>query len=79
MSDADVTSGGIPTMDIAEPAGVLRETAEHHDRLEKVAPPHDWSDWYTPDMKAPQQGSTPDEASQAADRCVAEVRHVLPL
>jgi hypothetical protein len=24
---------------------LLRETAEHHDHFEKIAPRHDWWDW----------------------------------
>ncbi len=33
-------------MDVASRAELLHETAEHHDRFEKAAPPHDWWDWY---------------------------------
>src|SRR3569832_1382007 len=28
--------------DVASLAGLLHETAEHHDRFEKASPPHDW-------------------------------------
>jgi hypothetical protein len=47
-------------------AQLLRETAEHHDPYEKSAPPHHWADWYAAYMTAREQGSTPEEASNAA-------------
>jgi len=65
-------------MDIATLAGLLRETAEHHDAFEKRAPKHDWWDWYAPYLDARLRGSTPEAASIAADRYMAEVRHVVP-
>jgi hypothetical protein len=55
----------------------LHETAEHHDRFEKAAPPHDWWDWYAAYLSAREQGSSPDEADAAADRYMAEVKHVV--
>src|SRR4029450_8265144 len=64
-------------MDIAELAGLLHETAEHHDAFEKAAPKHDWWDWYAAYMHARQEGSTPDEASDAARRHMADVKPVL--
>jgi hypothetical protein len=64
-------------MDLASLADLLRETAEHHDPYEKVAPPHDWWDWYAAYMYARQNGSSSDEASAAAGRYMAEVRHVV--
>jgi len=64
-------------MDIAKLADLLKETAEHHDPYEKIAPKHDWWDWYAAYMSARQQGSTPDEASEAGRRYMAEVRHVV--
>jgi hypothetical protein len=64
-------------MDVAELARLLRETAERHGSYEKVAPPHDWWDWYAAYMDARQSGSTPDEASAAADRYMAEVKGVV--
>ena len=66
-------------MDIASRAGLLRETAEHHDPYEKAHAPHNWWDWYAACMDACEHGSTPDEASQAAGRYMAEVLHVPPL
>jgi hypothetical protein len=65
-------------MDIATLAQLLHETAEHHDAFEKRAPKHDWWDWYAPYLDARQRGSTPAEASGAADRYMAEVHHVIP-
>lgn len=55
-------------MDIASLAELLHETAEHHDPYEKSHAPHNWWDWYAAYMTAREQGSTPDEASDAAGR-----------
>jgi hypothetical protein len=62
---------------IADLAQLLRETAEHHGSFEAVAPPHDWWDWYAAYMDARQAGSTPHEASAAAGRYMAEVKHIV--
>jgi hypothetical protein len=64
-------------MDVATLAELLRETAEHHDPYEKAAPPHDWWDWYAPYLSARDHGSTPEQASAAADRYMQEVRGVV--
>ena len=64
-------------MDIAALADLLHETAEHHDAFEKAAPPHDWWDWYAAYMDAREGGSTPDEASEAAGRYMADVKGVV--
>ena len=64
------------TMDIAKLAPLLRETAEHHHRVELAAPPHDWWDWYAPYLSARLDGSSPEEADAAADRYMAEVKHI---
>ena len=64
-------------MDVASLADLLHETAEHHDSFEKVAPPHDWWDWYAAYMDARQSGSTSDEAYAAAGRYMADVKHVV--
>jgi hypothetical protein len=63
-------------MDVATLALLLHETAERHDRFEKAAPPHDWWDWYAPYLAAREQGSTPEQATAAADRYMADVKHV---
>ncbi len=60
-------------MDIASLADLLHETADHHDPYEKTHAPHNWWDWYAAYMDARQQGSTPDEASEAAGRYMTEV------
>jgi hypothetical protein len=62
---------------IADLAQLLHETAEHHGSFEAVAPPHDWWDWYAAYMDARQAGSTPDEASAAAGRYMADVKHIV--
>jgi hypothetical protein len=64
-------------MDAASLADLLHETAEHHDAYEKVAPPHDWWDWYAAYFEARQAGSTPEEASEAAGRYMADVKQVV--
>jgi hypothetical protein len=64
-------------MDVASLADLLHETAEHHGTYEAVAPPHDWWDWYAAYMDARQSGSTPDEASDAARRFMADVKHIV--
>jgi len=64
-------------MEIASLAELLQETAEHHGLFEAVAPPHDWWDWYAAYMSARQSGSTPEEASAAAGRYMAEVKHIV--
>ena len=68
---------GCGTTDVAALAELLHETAEHHGAFEAVAPPHDWWDWYAAYMDARQRGSTPEEASAAAGRYMAEVKHVV--
>ena len=64
-------------MDVATLAGLLHETAEHHDPYEKAAPPHDWWDWYAAYMSARQDGSTPEEASARAGRYMEEAKGVV--
>jgi hypothetical protein len=64
-------------MDIAELAALLSETAERHGAFEAIAPPHDWWDWYAAYMDARQGGAPPDDAAAAADRYMADVKHVL--
>ena len=64
-------------MDVASLADLLHETAEHHDSFEKAAPAHDWWDWYAAYMDARQSGSTPEDASEAAGRYMADVKQVM--
>jgi hypothetical protein len=63
-------------MTIEALAELLHETAERHDPYEHAAEPHHWWDWYAAYMDARQTGNSPDEASQAAGRYMAEVKHV---
>ena len=63
-------------MTIEALAELLHETAERHDPYEKASDPHDWWDWYAAYMNARQNGNSPDEASEAAGRYMAEVKHV---
>jgi catechol 2,3-dioxygenase-like lactoylglutathione lyase family enzyme len=62
--------------DIGALAGLLKETSEHHGAFEAVAPPHDWWDWYAAYLDARQRGSSPEDASAAAGRYMADVKHV---
>jgi hypothetical protein len=64
-------------MAVADLAQLLQETATHHGEFEAIAPPHDWWDWYAAYMDARQSGKSPDEASAAAGRYMAEVKHVV--
>lgn len=64
-------------MDIAILAELLHETAERHDSFEKATPAHDWWDWYAPYLDARLQGSTPEQATAAADRYMEDVRGVV--
>jgi len=59
-------------------AELLRETAEHHDLYEKTHPKHNWWDWYAPYMDARQQGSTPEEAANAAGLHMEGIADVVP-
>ena len=63
-------------MDVSNLAQLLRETAEHHGSFEAAAPPHDWWDWYAPYLNARLEGSTSEQATEAADRYMKEVRGV---
>ena len=64
-------------MEVGPLADLLHETAEHHDAYEKVAPAHDWWDWYAAYMDARQAGAAPEEASASAGRYMADVKHVV--
>jgi hypothetical protein len=64
-------------MDVEALAELLHETEEHHGSFEAVAPPHDWWDWYAAYIAARERGSTPEEASAAARRYMAAVKHVV--
>jgi catechol 2,3-dioxygenase-like lactoylglutathione lyase family enzyme len=65
-------------MDVATLADLLRETGEHHHHYEVTHVEHHWRDWYAPYLSARQSGSSPEQATAAADRYMDEVLHVLP-
>lgn len=64
-------------MEIAHLADLLHETSLRHGSFEAVAPEHDWWDWYAAYMSARQEGSSPEEASAAAGKYMADVKHVV--
>jgi hypothetical protein len=64
-------------MDIAQLADLLHETSLKHGSFEAVAPKHDWWDWYAAYMHARQEGSSSEEASAAAGKYMADVKHVV--
>ncbi len=69
--------GRVWPTDVSALAGLLHETADHHGAFEAVAPPHDWWDWYAAYLDARQRGSTPEAASAAAGKYMAEVKHIV--
>ena len=76
----EVTSrlpGRVDETPVATLAELLLETALHHDRFEKAAPAHNWWDWYAPYLDARQHGSTPEQATAAADRYMEEAHGVV--
>jgi len=73
----DRLPGRVWPTDVGALARLLHETADHHGSFEKVAPPHDWWDWYAAYMDARERGITPEVASEAAGRYMAEVKHVV--
>jgi alpha-galactosidase len=66
-------------MDIAARADLLRETGQRHGPFEKTHVPHNWADWYAAYLDAREEGSTPDEASEAARRYMEDVLHIAAL
>lgn len=64
-------------MDIAALAELLHETSGRHGAFEAVARPHNWWDWYAAYMDARERGNTPDQASAAAGRYMADVKHII--
>ncbi|HXW82533.1 MAG TPA: hypothetical protein VEJ84_23750 [Acidimicrobiales bacterium] len=63
-------------MDIEALADLLHETADHHGNYEKIAPKHNWWDWYAAYMTAREGGSTPEEASKAAGLYMEKARGI---
>src|SRR5437762_2814764 len=64
-------------IDVATLAKLLHETEEHHGQYEKTHAEHHWWNWYAAYMNARESGSTPEQASAAAERYMAEVKHVV--
>ena len=64
-------------MDVETLADLLHETSIHHGSFEAVTPPHNWWDWYAAYLHARENGSSPDDADAAADRYMAEVKHIV--
>jgi catechol 2,3-dioxygenase-like lactoylglutathione lyase family enzyme len=67
------------TMNVAARAGLLHETALHHDHYEKTHASHNWWDWYAAYFDAREHGQTPDQAVEAANRYMDEVLHIAAL
>ena len=63
-------------MDVPTLAQLLLETGEHHHHYEITHAEHHWWDWYAPYLSARQNGSTPEEATAAADRYMDERFHI---
>jgi catechol 2,3-dioxygenase-like lactoylglutathione lyase family enzyme len=69
--------GRVGLIDVSGLAQLLHEAAGRHEAFEAAAPPHDWWDWYAAYMDARQRGVIPDEASEVADRYMAEVKNIV--
>jgi catechol 2,3-dioxygenase-like lactoylglutathione lyase family enzyme len=65
---------GTPVATLAE---LLLETAMQHDHFEKASEPHNWWDWYAPYLAAREQGRTLEQATEAADRYMEDVRGIV--
>ena len=46
----------------------------NHGQYEATAPKHHWSNWYAAYMVARQQGKTPEDAAQDAERHMESIR-----
>ena len=55
-------------LDVPTLTDLLKEAEEHHGAYEAIAPKHHWSGWYAAYVMAREQGSTPEQAVQAAIR-----------
>jgi hypothetical protein len=60
-------------MDVATLANLLHETAERHHPFEQSGPEHNWWDWYAAHLNARLEGSTPEQADEAAGAYVESV------
>jgi catechol 2,3-dioxygenase-like lactoylglutathione lyase family enzyme len=76
----EVTSrlpGRVEEKGVGTLAELLLETAEQHDAFEQAAPAHNWWDWYAPYLAAREDGSTSEQATEAADRYMEDVHGVV--
>jgi hypothetical protein len=64
--------------DMENPEEPLRETSEHHEPYQQVAPNYEWWDRYPPEMTAVAHADTPEDAFDPGGRYMEEVRDVLP-
>jgi predicted enzyme related to lactoylglutathione lyase len=69
--------GRVDETPVATVAELLLETAMQHDAFEKAAPEHNWWDWYAPYFAARERGSTPEQATAAADLYMKEAHGVV--
>jgi predicted enzyme related to lactoylglutathione lyase len=60
----------VPTM-----TELLREAEQRHGAYEKSAPKHHWSSWYAAYIVAREQGSTPEQAADAAAHHLESPQH----
>ena len=65
------------SVDVATLAELLHETADHHDSFEKAPRPTRLVGLVRPVPRRPPGGSTPEEATRAADRYMEDVHHVV--
>lgn len=64
-------------MEIEELAELLKETELRHGAFERVAPKHNWYEWYAAYIVARQRGSNPEEAAFAARTFMAEAKGIV--
>lgn len=64
-------------MEIEELAELLKETEAQHAAFERVAPKHNWYDYYAAYVVARQRGSNPEEAAIAARTFMAEAKGIV--
>jgi catechol 2,3-dioxygenase-like lactoylglutathione lyase family enzyme len=69
--------GRVDQTPVAELAELLLETAMQHDHFEKASAPHQWWDWYAPYLAARQEGKSPEQATEAADRYMSDERGIV--
>ena len=69
--------GRVDDTPVATLAELLLETAMQHDHFEKASEPHNWWDWYAPYLAAREQGRTLEQATEAADGYMKDVRGIV--